>query len=106
LAIYQIPVIQERNNYTYTIDLENTTYIFGFYYNTRAGYWTLNIYDATETLIIANIPLLLNVALLAKYNNASLPPGLLYMLNLNEDNAEATFENFGVDVLLMYDEAG
>lgn len=100
-----IPTVKSKNNYQFSIDLENTTYVFELYYNTRAGYWTLNLYDDAETLLIAGVALLLKVNLLDKYTNPALPQGILHLINLKEENVEATFDSLGEDVLLMYEEA-
>jgi hypothetical protein len=105
MAILQLPIVQEMNNYQFRTDLNNETFLFYFYWNSRAAYWTMNIYTDAGDDIITNVPLLLNVDLLANYRHLAVPKGQLFIINVTSANAEATFENFGIDVLLMYKEA-
>lgn len=105
MSLFKIPVDSLRPNYSFKIDLEGVTYTLSFRYNTRDIIWTMDIADEGGTIILSGIPLVLGTILLERFPNSNIPPGDLFVLNLEDENAEATRDNFGTDVLLMYEEA-
>lgn len=63
--------------------IDNVPYIFEFLYNSRASFWTLNIYTIDEVLLIAGIKLVINYELLKQYPARGLPTGSLYVVREN-----------------------
>jgi hypothetical protein len=105
MALVKIPIDPLRANYSMKLDLDGVTYTLSFRYNTRFAFWSMDIADAGETMILSSIPLLLGTIFLNKFPNSNIPQGELFMLNLENENEEATRDNFGIDALLMYEEA-
>ncbi|MCK5610314.1 hypothetical protein KAR91_51050 [Candidatus Pacearchaeota archaeon] len=97
-----IPVDSILSNKQFRTDLDGKFYLFDFRFNSRATIWMMNIYDENGSIIISGIALLLGVDLLGRFQDSRLPPGPLFMLNLKDSNIEASRDDFGQDVLLLY----
>ena len=105
MALIKIPIDPLRANYSFKIDLEGTTYTLSFRYNTRDTVWVMDIADEGENIILSGITLLLGTILLERFPNSNIPPGDFFILSLEDETSEATRENLGIDVLLMYEES-
>lgn len=105
MALIKLPIDSLRSNYSFKIDLEGVTYTLSFRYNTRDTVWIMDIADEGENIILSGISLVLGTILLERFTNGNIPPGDFFILSLEDGTSEATRENFGTDVLLMYEEA-
>lgn len=105
MALVKLPVDSLRPNYSFKIDLEGVTYTLSFRYNTRDVIWAMDVADEGGVIILSGIPLVLGTILLERFPDSNIPPGDFFVLNLEDETAEATRDNFGTDVLLMYEEA-
>ena len=105
MALIKLPVDSLRANYSFKIDLEGTTYTFSFRYNTRDSVWIMDIADEGENIILSGIPLLLGTLLFERFPNSNIPLGDFFVLSLEDSTSEATRDNLGTDVLLMYEES-
>jgi len=105
MVIKQLPVNSDIANYEFKTDLEGTRYIFTFRFNTRANRWIVDILQDDKTMILSGIPLVLGTDLIGRFQNADLPPGNLFLVNLENEYAECGRNDLGNDVLLMYQES-
>lgn len=104
-TIQRVPVNSILSNKEFRTELDGIFYLLAFRFNTRATIWIMNISDEDSNIIIAGIPLLLGVNLLGRFQDSRLPPGSLFVNNFSEANIEATRDNLGEDVLLLYNKA-
>lgn len=100
--IQRVPVDSILSNKQFRTELDAVFYLFDFRFNTRATLWMMNMYDEGGNIILSGIALLLGVDLISRFQDSRLPPGPLFMMNVKNDNIEATRDNFGEDVLLLY----
>ena len=106
MSILTIPITPELLNYRFRIDLDGTTYTLAIRYNTRENRWFLDVATAAGVLILSGIKVLLNVNLIERFAQSELPPGNLFILNSDEDSeVEPGLLDFGVNTLLLYEEA-
>ncbi len=105
MALLQIPVNSDSGNYEFKTTLEGIKYIFAFRYNTRMGRWIMNIKSSADISLVAGIPLLLGVDYLSTFQDSRLPPGQLFLINLEDENVECGRNDLGVNALLMYEES-
>lgn len=106
MATLVIPIRSDLQAYKFSIDLEGEIYVLDFGFNTRSGRWYMSIYDSTgETLLVGDIPILINIPLHDQYVDERLPPGRFIALNEADNLSEATVDNFGIDVKLFYEES-
>lgn len=64
----------------------------------------MDLLDSSGDMIQSGLPVLVQVDLLSKFKDSRIPPGTLFAINPENANEEATRDNFGITVLLLYDE--
>lgn len=105
MAIKTLPIRAGVPAFRFRTDLDDTTFEFVFTFNGRLEVWTMDILDENGNELIRGIPIHVRQLLLKNYqHNLELPQGRLAAINLVDANVNPTFENFGEDVLLLYEE--
>lgn len=104
MAWKTLPIHSDFPNYSFKIELSSTLYILDFRFNFRSEYWIMGIKDSTGDMIQAGIPVLVQQLLLNRFADLRIPPGDMVALNLKSENEEATRDNFGSSVVLLYNE--
>ena len=90
--------------YTQTVELDSTSYLLEFRFNTRDGKWRLSI-TFEDTLLIRNIPLVETTDLTANFRYVeNLPPGTFQVIDLDGLGRDPDTVTFGDRTLLQYDE--
>ena len=105
MSVVQLPVHADYSHYEFKTVLDGIKYGFVLRWNTRAGYWILDIKSSDETVLLSGIPLLIGVDLLAICQYADIPQGKLFLVNLESEYTECGRDDLGENVLLMYQEA-
>lgn len=106
MATLVLPVRSDITAYQFQMDLEGIIYTLDFGYNNRSGRWYMSIFDqVANTLLIGDIPILINIPLHDQYIDTSLPPGRFIALDETGQNNEATIDNFGNEIKLFYEES-
>ena len=101
-----LPVRSDFTAYQFQVDLEGTIYTLDFGFNNRSERWYMSIFDSTaETLLIGDIPILINIPLADQYIDKRLPLGRFIAVDETGNNGEATIDNFGTDIKLLYQES-
>ena len=99
MATQIIPLTPEPSQ-EFTIDLDGQTIQLNVRWNATAGQWFMNLVGITFDTIINGITLVTGINLLDAYAVREL--GELWMVDLDEENAEPDFDNFGDRFQLMY----
>ena len=105
MAFLEIPTNSDNEHFDFEIDLEGTVYTLEFKYNKRRDLWTMAILDASENLLLGDIPLLVDVPLLDQYVNENLPPGRFILLDETGEQRDPGRNDLGTTIKLFYDEA-
>ena len=105
MSLKQLPVRSDLPNYEFKTQLDGVKYIFAFRYNARAGRWIMDIKSSSDAMLLAGIPLVAGVDLLARFQRADIPGGNLFLVNLESEYSECGRYDLGENVLLMYQEA-
>lgn len=105
MSLLQLPVNSDSGNYEFKTMLEGIKYIFAFRYNTRMGRWIMDIKSSADISLVAGIPLLIGVDYLSTFQDSRLPPGQLFLLNVEDENTECGRDDLGENVFLMYEES-
>ena len=101
-----MPIRNDVDAYQFQIELESVIYTLDFGYNTRSGRWYMSIYDQVgEVLLVGDIPILINIPLHDQYIDTALPPGRFVAIDETGQNKEATADNFGTEIKLLYEES-
>lgn len=100
--ILQIPVDNLDYDQQFSVELDGVVYRMRICWNDRFGRYVLDLSDEFGTLLVGGIPLLAGESLLTPYTDQAVPPGDLYLFDASGNDNEATQENFGESVFLMY----
>lgn len=104
MAIIEIPLRNDLDEYEFTVDLDGRTYNFQVQWNTRCQKWSLIIRNDQQNVLIGAIPLVVNSDLLGRFKNESFPPGILTLFDSSGNNAEPSKADLGVRCVLLYQE--
>jgi len=105
MALLELYTSNERPNYRFQTTLDSIPLFFELKWNTKGNYWSLSISDVNNNLLVSGLAIRLGCDLLQQFKHKDgLPNGALFAFNF-AGNSEITFDNWGSDVLLMYNEA-
>jgi hypothetical protein len=105
MALKQIPLDIDQVAYSFKVDLDNRPFVFELTFNSRASLWTMTIKNESDETLIAGIPIHVKQDLLRQFRyDARLPQGVLMALNVVDGVSDPGLENFGDQVVLVYDE--
>ena len=65
MAYYELP-IDNTVDQSFTVILDGAVYRIHLRYNTRAGFWAMDILDATDTQLVMGLAVRLGIDLLAQ----------------------------------------
>lgn len=106
MAVLEIPVRNDLQAYSFTIELDGTNYLLRFRYNSRISRWAMDVAKTDGTNVVAGIPLLTNTDLLGRFELPDLPPGRFLAYDETGAARNAELEDLGSGgVLLLYQEA-
>lgn len=94
-----IPIIAGTPAQTFSIILNEISYIMTAKWNSRADFWTLDIADENNTVLINNVALKIGVDLLEPFN---LGIGNIYVVNFSGGGIEPSLLNIGEETALIY----
>lgn len=80
--------------FTETITLEDTQYILSFTWNSRGEFWVMSIQDLAQNEIVSGIKLILDLELLRKFPDRSLPPGKMYVFDVSGNTDPIKYDDF------------
>jgi hypothetical protein len=98
----QVSLVPSVAQYELRTDLEGAEYTLKMRYADRLGVWLMDLEDENGEPIITGAWCLLNVRLLKGNTVATRPPGDLVFVSTSQDGREATFDNMGTRVELIY----
>lgn len=102
MAVFALPVTNADPNYRFQIELEGRLYFFEFRYNTRMERWLMDLEDENQDPLVVGIPVLTNLFLLAQFVDDRLPPGFIIAQDESGEGKQATRQQLGNDVKLLY----
>ncbi|OAJ35360.1 phage baseplate plug family protein [Piscirickettsia salmonis] len=90
------------SNYTETVSLEGTAYIFTMRWNTRDETWRISIADTDGNAILSGLKLLPYSPLVQRYKLTNFITGELIGINTANQYEPPTRNNLGTDFKLFY----
>ena len=106
MATRELPLDPTDHAAKFKLDLDGRVFEFVFKFNARVNRWHLDILSDAGVELINGVLVVVKLDLLAKHrHDERLPQGTLFAVNLVSENVEATQDNLGSDVLVLYDEA-
>lgn len=105
MSYINIPIDSQAASLEFTQDLEGVTYLFQFQWNQRMEVWIMNLMTEDRIDIVSGVPLLLGVALTARFADSRLPPGQFLLVDTSETNRKPERTEMGERVQLVYIES-
>lgn len=75
------------------ITLEGTPYVFQFSWNYAGSFWSLSIFDRDSNPLVLGIRLVLNYEHIKRHPIIGMPPGELYVIDINEGSSDIAYED-------------
>ena len=98
-----IPLEAEGPYFGQGVELEGRAYRLDFRWNTRTEQWVIDVFDGGGASLVTGVRGVINVPLLQKYGlREDLPPGELFLLDSTGQDLEATLNDLGSRVELVY----
>lgn len=90
-------------NYSIEVELDGTTFVVGFRYNSRLGSWFMSISDASGVILRSGVSVVSGFSLLERLKTTGKPEGRLIAVPVSDDTISAAGLNqLGREVLLTY----
>jgi len=97
-----IPIVQSNPNYRLQLSIGNAGYLFDFRWNTREGYWYLDVYDVTERPIRTGMKCVVGTFLGRSSQEAPFADGALIVYDTSGKGLDAGLDDFGSRVQMVY----
>jgi len=98
----RIPITNDYPNYTIDVTLDGVEYTLGFRWSERGCSWVCSIALLDGTVLSPGQRVALSVPLFQQLPDLRLPAGILIANDTSNEGAEATEDNFGLTVELLY----
>lgn len=102
MAIVVIPIRSDLPAYDFQIELEGVLYGLSFSYNTRAGWWVMDILDVNEEPVLMGVRMITGWLMTERFVMEGKPPGDFFILDTSGKNEDPGQNDFGTTKLLMY----
>ena len=100
-----LPINSNNTHYEFITTVADIVLNIRVDYSTRAETWYIEIYDEFESLLMGSRALIVGYNIFNNIDLENLPDGTLFTINLLNENVDATVDNLGSDVIVMFDEA-
>jgi len=97
-----IPCRPDLSHYDMQVVLSNITYTLEFRWNTREGYWYMDIKDETEDPILAGIKVVIEWPLGIRTVDSRRPPGVFFAIDTTNQQRDPGVNDLGDRVKLVY----
>ena len=97
-----LPLVPSVPSYRVSTALEDQQYIFDVRWNARDLAWYLDISTEADEIILRGLKIVLGTVLGARSTDTRLPPGLLIPADLTSSGRDATFDDLGTRVAVLY----
>jgi len=97
-----LPTRTDVARYYFTTQLDNVTFRLNFEWNDRAGGWFMDVYDASDVLLLSGVRIVVNYPFMNKYRDARLPEGMLEAIDTSDEDLDPGLKDLGDRVKLVY----
>jgi hypothetical protein len=97
-----IPFQKGLPSFTEEVTLDGIVYTFEFSWNSRGGFWSMNILNRDQTQLVMGVRLVMFYGLIRKFVDRGLPNGELYVLDPSGNTDEIQQNDFETRLTLCY----
>lgn len=99
----KIPIKVTSPDFSFPIELDGSTWSFRFRWNHRMEQWRMDVFDAEGNALVRSVGVVINTPLLNRFAYmGNLPPGVLLAIDTAQSMTDATYDDFGTRVVLIY----
>lgn len=102
MSAVTLPLVPSIPNYRFGTQLDGVQYIIDVRWNGRDGAWYMDFLQADETPIKYGIKIVLGATLGGLVTDPAFPPGVLIAVDQTGNGREATLDDLGSRVLVVY----
>lgn len=106
MAIIELPLDNKDPSFSFSTELDGSTYNFQFRWQGRIEVWVFDLFDADKNPIQTGNPFITDFEFLKQNVSTSKPPGNFIAINTSVDGENAGRFNIGSDVKFLYIEKG
>lgn len=88
--------------YGFEISLEGSVYRLDFRWNSAYEFWTMDVRDRQNNVLIGGIKLVINYEILFRYSRGNVPPGSILPIDTTGKLARIGRNDLGEAVKLVY----
>ncbi len=97
-----IPLHPNEPHYSLEVELDEIAYGLELRWNERDEAWFLTVSDSSQNVLVAGRKIVVELPLLNRFKDPRLPAGVLVATDTAGTMLDATLEDFGTRVLLVY----
>lgn len=97
-----IPLSSDTDHFSFTVELDGTTYGFEWLWSYRDSAWYFSIDDANGNRLLSHRKAVVSFPLLSRFQIAALPKGTLMLQDTSRQLADPGLTDLGNRVLLVY----
>ena len=105
MSLKELAIVNKtQRRYEFSSNFDGVTFIIGLNYNSRNDTWRLTLKNASQDVLLSNIPVLTNVdGMVERFAlNGVMPWGDILIIDTKENANDPSLENFGLDVSAFY----
>jgi hypothetical protein len=107
MAVFVLPAAAAgRANHNFKVELDGAEYDFRMRFNSRDQGWYFSIFDGDGAAIVEGLKIVINADLTLRATQDNAFGGRVYVLDGRRFTANPTLDNLGVDLPMVYDDAG
>jgi hypothetical protein len=86
----------------FVVELDGTDYQCSFQFNSREGFWYMDLFDTAGNRIRSGLKVVINWPTIRLDRSEDRPPGEIMFLDTREDPADPGLDELGEDVPMAY----
>jgi len=104
-VVQKIRMVSDTSTFTQNVVLDGVEYVFSFRWNGRVSRWFFSVGSPDGTVLAGWQKVVADVPLLQRYATGDLPPGDLWIYDLEGNGTDPGLRDLAGRMLLVYVEA-
>lgn len=101
-VVLEMPLLPKFPNFRFGSTIDTVPYLFDVRWNSRDEAWYMDVLESSEKPIVLGLKLVLGTYVGRRCNHALFKQGVFIVSDTSGSGRDATFDDFGTRVILMY----
>ena len=93
MAIFQLPIESKTDAYDFQVDLDGVPFYLQFHFNSRAGFWIMDILDGNRDPVLVGVWMQTNVPVTDTWIFENIPQGRFILIDESGADLDPTEES-------------